>query len=59
LQQCAGAPSRGQASAVVLALVDGLNQLDDHHRGMIDTLRREEACDAPSMTSCASTFQAR
>jgi hypothetical protein len=46
LQQCAGAPSRGQASAVVLALVDGLNKLDDHHRGMIDTLRREEACDA-------------
>jgi len=30
----------------VLALVDGLNRLDGRHGGMIDTIRREEACDA-------------
>jgi hypothetical protein len=41
-----GAPSREQASAIVLALVDGLNRLDGRHGGMIDTIRREEACDA-------------
>jgi hypothetical protein len=41
-----GAPSREQASAVVLALVDGLNRLDGRHGCTIDTLRREEACDA-------------
>jgi hypothetical protein len=41
-----GAPSRERASAVVLALVDGLNRLDGRHGGMIDTIRREEACAA-------------
>jgi len=41
-----GVPSRERASAVVLALVDGLNQLDGRYGGMIDTIRREEACDA-------------
>jgi hypothetical protein len=41
-----GAPSHEQASAIVLALVDGLNRLDGRHDGMIDTIRREEACDA-------------
>ena len=41
-----GTPSRDQANAIVLALVDGLNRLDGRHGGMIDTLRREEACDA-------------
>jgi hypothetical protein len=41
-----GAPSREQASAIVLALIDGLNRLDGRHGGMIDTIRREEACDA-------------
>jgi len=35
------APSRERASAVVLALVDGLNRLDGRHGGMIDTIRRE------------------
>jgi len=39
-----GAPSRERASAVVLALVDGLNRLDGRTGGMIDTIRREEAC---------------
>src|SRR5262249_34550070 len=41
-----GAPSREQASSIVLALVDGLNRLDGRHGATIDTLRREEACDA-------------
>jgi len=41
-----GAPSREQASAIVLALVEGLNRLDGRHGGMIDTIRRDEACDA-------------
>jgi hypothetical protein len=45
-RQLDGAPSREQASAIVLALVDGLNRLDDRHDGMIDTIRREEAFDA-------------
>jgi len=38
--------SREGASAVVLALVDGLNRLDGRHGGMFDTIRREEACGA-------------
>ena len=41
-----GAPSREQASSIVLALVDGLNRLDGRHGATIDTLRREQACDA-------------
>ncbi|HJZ34328.1 MAG TPA: hypothetical protein VKF35_24650 [Hyphomicrobiaceae bacterium] len=41
-----GAPSREQASAIVLALVDGLNRLDGRYGATIDTLRREQACDA-------------
>ena len=41
-----GAPSREQASTIVLALVDGLNRLDGRHGVVIDTLRREQACDA-------------
>jgi hypothetical protein len=40
------APSREQASAVVLTLVDGLNRLDGRHGATIDTMRREQACDA-------------
>ena len=41
-----GAPSREQASSIVLALVDGLNRLDGRHGATIDTMRREQACDA-------------
>jgi len=41
-----GPPSRERASSIVLALVDGLNHLDRRHGGVIDTLRREQACDA-------------
>jgi hypothetical protein len=41
-----GAPSRERASTIVLALVDGLNRLDGRHGVVIDTLRREQTCDA-------------
>jgi hypothetical protein len=41
-----GVSSRERASAIVLDLVDGLNRLDGRHGVTIDTLRREEACDA-------------
>jgi hypothetical protein len=42
-----GALSREQASAIVLALVDGFNRLDGRYDGgVIDTFRREQARDA-------------
>jgi hypothetical protein len=52
-----GVPSREQASAVVLELVDGLNRLDGRHGCTIDTLRREEV--TQYLTSCAGISPTR